>query len=258
MLSPIEDMLSGERVTLEAGAERGAVVRRAVGVVVGVVVLVSGSACSSGGDEQALSVTPLARTSTTHQAPPSSSTTSPKPAPAAPAPPAPARNAALATALDTLAARSRVVKSNASLAGVRTTLSTGLAATRKGLLVTRTAAYHQSPRSCAAVASGVGATRAGTATVARGATALSSAGATRQQQLTALQAAITWVRALAAKASPGTAPSAAEVAAAVKAAQAQHDAEAAALLAVRRSASDSLSRARSMSASASAIYSKAC
>jgi hypothetical protein len=94
--------------------------------------------------------------------------------------------------------------------------------------------------------------------VAKGAAALTAAGATRQKQLTALQASITLVRSVAGKASTNAAPTPTEAAAAVTAAQAQLKTEAAALAALRASTADGLARARSMETTAAGIYAKAC
>ena len=76
--------------------------------------------------------------------------------------------------------------------------------------------------------------------------------------VTALQGSISSVRTLGAKAKPGAAPSATEIAAALKAAQARLTEETAALAAIRTSTAEGLSRARATEASAAAIYSKAC
>ena len=234
--------------------------RRAVGVLAAAAVAASIGGCSTGGEAASepratpVAVASTATPSPTSSTPPATTTTAPRPTTAAP----PAQNPALATALNNLAAHSRALKSNAALAGVRSTVAAGLATSRKGLVATRAAAYQSSVRSCSSVAGGLATTRSGAAVVARAAATLPAVGATRQRQLTALQGSISSVRTLGAKAKPGAAPSATEIAAALKAAQAQLTEETAALAAIRTSTAEGLSRARATEASAAAIYSKAC
>ncbi|HEY7723619.1 MAG TPA: hypothetical protein VIB11_17425 [Pedococcus sp.] len=235
--------------------------KKAVGVLAAAAVAASIGGCSTGGGAAGepratpVAVASTATPSTSTTPSPSTTTTAPRPTTASPPP---AQNPALATALNNLAAHSRALKSNAALAGVRSSVAAGLSTSRKGLVATRAAAYQSSVRNCSSVARGLATTRSGAAVVAKAAAGLPAVGATRQRQLTALQGSITTVRALGAKAKPGAAPSATEIAAALQAAQAQLTEETAALAAIRKSTAEGLGRARATEASAAAIYSKAC
>lgn len=161
---------------------------RHAGVTAAAVVVVVLGGCSSGTDivrgqsAQAAPVTTTAAPSTT--TPPATTTTTAAPTTTASA--SPTQNAALAAALYKLSADSRALKSDPALAAVRSGVAGGLATSRKGVQVTRTAAYQTSVRNCTNVAQGLATTRAGALAVYRAVGPLATAGATRQRQISSL------------------------------------------------------------------------
>lgn len=235
---------------------------RHAGVTAAAVVVVVLGGCSSGTDivrgqsAQAAPVTTTAAPSTT--TPPATTTTTTA-APTTTAPASPTQNAALAAALYKLSADSRALKSDPALAAVRSGVAGGLATSRKGVQVTRTAAYQTSVRSCTNVAQGLATTRAGALAVYRAVGPLATAGATRQRQISSLNVSIANVRRLAAgHGATGTLPTMAEINAALIAATAQSRAETASLASTRAVGADGLARARGMVAAAAQIYAKTC
>ena len=234
---------------------------RHAGVTAAAVVVVVLGGCSSGSDivrgqsAQAAPVTTSAAPSTT-TAPATTTTTA---APTTTASASPTQNAALAAALYKLSADSRALKSDPALAAVRSGVAGGLATSRKGVQITRTAAYQTSVRSCTAVAQGLATTRAGALAVYRAVGPLATAGATRQRQISSLNVSIANVRRLAAgHGATGALPTMAEINAALIAATAQSRAETASLASTRAVGTDGLARARGMVASAAQIYAKTC
>lgn len=234
---------------------------RHAGVTAAAVVVVVLGGCSSGTDivrgqsAQAAPVTTTAAPSTT--TPPATTTTTAAPTTTASA--SPTQNAALAAALYKLSADSRALKSDPALAAVRSGVAGGLATSRKGVQVTRTAAYQTSVRNCANVAQGLATTRAGALAVYRAVGPLATAGATRQRQISSLNVSIANVRRLAAgHGATGTLPTMAEINAALIAATAQSRAETASLASTRAVGADGLARARGMVAAAAQIYAKTC
>lgn len=235
---------------------------RHAGVTAAAVVVVVLGGCSSGTDivrgqsAQAAPVTTTAAPSTT--TPPATTTTTTA-APTTTAPASPTQNAALAAALYKLSADSRALKSDPALAAVRSGVAGGLATSRKGVQVTRTAAYQTSVRNCANVAQGLATTRAGALAVYRAVGPLATAGATRQRQISSLNVSIANVRRLAAgHGATGTLPTMAEINAALIAATAESRAETASLASTRAVGADGLARARGMVAAAAQIYAKTC
>lgn len=235
---------------------------RHAGVTAAAVVVVVLGGCSSGTDivrgqsAQAAPVTTTAAPSTT--TPPATTTTTTA-APTTTAAASPTQNAALAAALYKLSADSRALKSDPALAAVRSGVAGGLATSRKGVQVTRTAAYQTSVRHCANVAQGLATTRAGALAVYRAVGPLATAGATRQRQISSLNVSIANVRRLAAgHGATGTLPTMAEINAALIAATAQSRAETASLASTRAVGADGLARARGMVAAAAQIYAKTC
>lgn len=234
---------------------------RHAGVTAAAVVVVVLGGCSSGTDivrgqsAQAAPVTTTAAPSTT-TAPATTTTTA---APTTTAAASPTQNAALAAALYKLSADSRALKSDPALAAVRSGVAGGLATSRKGVQVTRTAAYQTSVRSCTNVAQGLATTRAGALAVYRAVGPLATAGATRQRQISSLNISIANVRRLAAGHGATRAlPTMAEINAALIAATAQSRAETASLASTRAVGADGLARARGMVAAAAQIYAKTC
>lgn len=235
---------------------------RHAGVTAAAVVVVVLGGCSSGTDivrgqsAQAAPVTTTAAPSTT--TPPATTTTTTA-APTTTAAASPTQNAALAAALYKLSADSRALKSDPALAAVRSGVAGGLATSRKGVQVTRTAAYQTSVRNCTNVAQGLATTRAGALAVYRAVGPLATAGATRQRQISSLNVSIANVRRLAAgHGATGTLPTMAEINAALIAATAQSRAETASLASTRAVGADGLARARGMVAAAAQIYAKTC
>lgn len=234
---------------------------RHAGVTAAAVVVVVLGGCSSGSDmvrgqsAQAAPVTTTAAPSTT--TPPATTTSTAAPTTTAAA--SPTQNAALAAALYKLSADSRALKSDPALAAVRSGVAGGLATSRKGVQVTRTAAYQTSVRSCTNVAQGLATTRAGALAVYRAVGPLATAGATRQRQISSLNVSIANVRRLAAgHGATGALPTMAEINAALIAATAQSRAETASLASTRAAGADGLARARGMVAAAAQIYAKTC
>jgi hypothetical protein len=171
---------------------------------------------------------------------------------------APTTDPALAAALDTLAARSRVLKSNDALDALRASSAAGTAAARKGLKAVREAAYPIETRSCSSVASGLALTRSGAGTATTAGARLTAAAATRRAQIAALRGAVVAVSKLA-SAQPSTgSPTPAEIGAAVKAAGEQAAAETTSLNAVVATVSDGATKAREMAANAAEISAKVC
>jgi hypothetical protein len=171
---------------------------------------------------------------------------------------APTTSAALAAALNKLSADSRALKSDAALSSVRSSVSSGLVAARKGLQAARAAAYPDTTRDCGRVSSSLGSAQAGSAAAARAGVALTAAAAARQKQIDALNASIALTRKLGAGQPKEASPSPAEIDAAVKAASAQAAVEATTLRDTRASTADGVLKARENAATAADIYSKVC
>jgi hypothetical protein len=150
------------------------------------------------------------------------------------------------------------MRSDIGLAGVRTSVADGLAASRNALQATRNAAYNNGIRNCGQVAAHMRSTQAGAARVNSAAATLTAAASARQRQIDALNGSIAQVRKLAAQPQGDGVPTAAEIAAAVAAASAQASEEAAALAGTRASTTDGVAKARAMSVTAAGIYAKAC
>ncbi len=135
---------------------------RHAGVTAAAVVVVVLGGCSSGSDMvrgQSAQAAPVTTT-----AAPSTSTTRPRRPPQQRPPPRqtapPTRTQPWPPPLYKLSADSRALKSDPALAAVRSGVAGGLATSRKGVQVTRTAAYQTSVRNCTNVAQGLATTRA--------------------------------------------------------------------------------------------------
>ena len=157
-----------------------------------------------------------------------------------------------------MAARSRALKTNATLDALKASSASGTAGARNGLKAVRAAAYPIEKRSCSRVASGVAATRSGSAKVAAAGAKVPAAAASRRTQISALRSAVTAVSKLAAARSAKVAPTPAEIDAAVKAATAQAAAETTSLNSLVATVSGDASKARDMVAAAVAISAKVC
>ncbi|KRE58800.1 hypothetical protein [Phycicoccus sp. Soil748] len=170
----------------------------------------------------------------------------------------PTTNPALAAALNTLAARSRVLKSNATLDALRTSSTAGTASARNGLKAVRAAAYPIETRSCSRIASGLSLTRWGSAKASAAGAKVPAAAATRRSQIAALRSATAAVAKLASSQPAGASPTPAEIGAAVKAATAQASAETTSLNTLVAGVSDNTARSRDMAATAASIFAKVC
>ncbi|GAA4727140.1 hypothetical protein GCM10025782_27090 [Pedococcus ginsenosidimutans] len=165
---------------------------------------------------------------------------------------------ALAAALNTLAARSRVLKSNAALDAIKASSTTGTASARNGLKDVRAAAYPSTSRSCSRVASGVTLTRWGAAKATAAGAKVPAAAAARRSQIAALQSAAAAVSKLASSQPVGATPTPAEIGAAVKAATAQAAAETTSLNALVAAVTGDAAKSRDMAATAVSISGKVC
>jgi DNA-binding protein HU-beta len=213
--------------------------------------LVSG--CGGAGDGSPSPSTTSAASSSSSTTPSTTTTTS-----ATPTTSAATTDPALAAALDTLAARARVLKSNDALDALRTSSTAGTAAARKGLKAVRAAAYPIETRSCSRVASGVALTRSGASTATTAGAKMPAVAATRRAQVAALRSAVAAVSKLASSQPVTASPTPVEIGAAVKAATEQAAAETTSLNALVASVADGATTSRAMAATAAEISAKVC